>query len=290
MAPTEYSKKNRLYWKAAPYLPEKLLQAIKRIYSDNKEGLRDTIEYLGLSKPEEEPTKVQEIEYDNLIIIDACRHDLYTETINEDADYIISPASRSEEFIYKTFNNTDFQEHVLINANAFNLPPKYQEIHGRQTSEDFHTVFQTILENWNKELGTTEPEMVRKNAETAEKLYPDKKKIIWFIQPHIPFINSSLTEKGKEIGDSKENNIWTQAKKGELKHSDIWPEYRENLEIVMKEVEKLVENLEGRTVLISDHGNLVGEAGLYGKSLYDHPPFVNSKALKKVPFEVLQEE
>ena len=74
---------------------------------------------------------------------------------------------------------------------------------------------------------------------------------------------------------------------GELELLDkeqLREDYRKNLEYVMDSVEKLGENLEGRTVVTSDHGNLIGEKGRYG-----HPGKKEHKALREVPWDVISE-
>jgi len=39
----------------------------------------------------------------------------------------------------------------------------------------------------------------------------------------------------------------------------VWEAYNENLDIVLTEIEALLDELDGKSVITADHGNLVGE-------------------------------
>ena len=69
---------------------------------------------------------------------------------------------------------------------------------------------------------------------------------------------------------------------GELELLDkeqLREDYRKNLEYVMDSVEKLGENLEGRTVVTADHGNAFGEFMIYG-----HPEGMLLPSIKNIPW------
>ena len=56
--------------------------------------------------------------------------------------------------------------------------------------------------------------------------------------------------------------------------------YRDNLKLVLEEVKKMIGKLPGKVVITADHGELLGESGLY-----EHPPeFDNLKILREVPW------
>jgi hypothetical protein len=66
---------------------------------------------------------------------------------------------------------------------------------------------------------------------------------------------------------------------GEVERDEVWSNYRANLEYVLDSVAVLLENVDGEVLITADHGNLLGEFGLYG-----HPDHVPIKALKRVPW------
>ena len=60
--------------------------------------------------------------------------------------------------------------------------------------------------------------------------------------------------------------------------------YKENLNIVLDNVKKLVDILEGKIVITSDHGELLGEEGLYGHG----PPLPRHKKLIEIPWLTIE--
>ncbi|KXB08436.1 hypothetical protein AKJ55_01005 [candidate division MSBL1 archaeon SCGC-AAA382M17] len=68
-------------------------------------------------------------------------------------------------------------------------------------------------------------------------------------------------------------------REGLIKKSNLISEYKKNIEIAIKEVEKLLKELEGQTVITSDHGNLYGKHLMFG-----HPPKMRFKELVTVPW------
>ena len=63
------------------------------------------------------------------------------------------------------------------------------------------------------------------------------------------------------------------------------PQEKENLKLVMKEVKKLFDELHGKVVITSDHGNHLGEYRVFG-----HMKGLRTKQLVKVPWLVVKDE
>jgi len=72
---------------------------------------------------------------------------------------------------------------------------------------------------------------------------------------------------------------WTRLRDGELPGDEFRAAYRDNLEWVLGDVARLVENCDGRVAITSDHGNAAGEFGVWS-----HPPAVHLPALRAVPW------
>jgi hypothetical protein len=181
------------------------------------------ISHLGLEKHNDDPQGIFEREdWDNLIILDACRHDVYTEVFGECGSRI-SLGSHSAEFLKKNFSEGEFDDIVYINANIHFSDPKMEEHIGRK--DIFHEKFDTVMKDWDYEVGVTMPEKVTKDAITAEKLFPEKKKIIHYLQPHRKFVGSELEERG---------HPYERAEIGREKKSDVIEAYRKNLEMLQK--------------------------------------------------------
>ena len=64
--------------------------------------------------------------------------------------------------------------------------------------------------------------------------------------------------------------------------------YRENLELALSHVEAALAELKGKSVVTSDHGNVLGElAWPYPVPIYGHPMGVHAISLIKVPWLVV---
>jgi hypothetical protein len=239
--------------------------------------------YSEMPAPQDNPTPLRNLDWQNLIILDACRFDLYNEVTGSE-DYRISLGSASGEAIEKNFSDGDWSDTVLVTANPHFADEIFEEKTGRKIEDVFHCVFKTFNTDWDSEKSTVTPKDMVKNALTAEKLFPGKRKIIWFMQPHHPFLDSSLEDVGFDPNLEQEagEKIWSKAERGVYDDSEIWQAYRQNLEKVMPYTKQIAEELDGRTIVTSDHGNLVGENNLYG-----HPGEQDLKYLKKVPLDVL---
>jgi len=172
--------------------------------------------------------------WDNLIILDACRYDFFKEVVDRNEDYRISCGSSTPEFLIKNFANTKFYDTVYITANPYV---------DRLVKNSFYRVISVWKTGWDDKLNTVMPETVVKYAIDAEKKYPDKRLIIHFMQPHIPFIKDpeftnynlykrfKVIEKGTHIPPIE--TPWTRAFKGELEISEVWKAYKRNLEVVV---------------------------------------------------------
>ncbi|MFB6193363.1 MAG: hypothetical protein ABEK00_03860, partial [Candidatus Nanohaloarchaea archaeon] len=124
------------------------------------------------------------------------------------------------------------------------------------------------------------------DALTAEKLFPDKRKIIHFMQPHQPFISDPEAGSGFDwlMRDDGGKSVWNKAMKSEISRERAVKGYKQNLREVEDAIDRLSTGLAGRTIVTSDHGNLLGENGLYG-----HPRGLNARVLREVPWDVISE-
>lgn len=237
----------------------------------------------GIEEVNKDPESIfSRTDWKTLIILDACRHDLYEEVIGEKVESRISLGSTTTEYIERTFSEGDFSDIVYISANPFFSDRFLVELIDR--GNPFHTKFDVFQDRWNKKEGTVLPEDVADIARTAQKLFPEKKLIIHFIQPHYPFIgfdDEGFADSEGWLSEGQSASIWDRAENGDYAQEEVWSAYRQNLEAVLPYAERLVESTEGRTVITSDHGNLVGENGLYG-----HPDNMDFTPLRKVPWDV----
>lgn len=239
-------------------------------------------------------TPVIDEDWDNLFILDGCRYDLFedTNTIDGTLESRTSVGSSSSEFLQRNFGGETFHDTVYITAN-----PHTFELEDRT----FHATINLLDDGWDADLYTVRPETVADAVRKATDEYPQKRLIAHFMQPHYPFIGEvgqqinqggigRRDETGEVVERANEGDIWRklQFRLGDISQSSVWDAYRENLELVLNEVEALLDDIDGKTVVSSDHGNLVGEwIGPIPSRGYGHPPKIYVDELVTVPWLII---
>lgn len=249
----------------------------------------EKLAWRNLEDYEGQPVSVLEKDWDNLIVIDACRYDIFDETFPElNSGKRLTVGSSSAEFIEKTFTDNYYNDIVYITANPHFHQSEFEKLTGKKAEDMFHTVFHTYKNDFDMEKGTVLPENVVRDVSTAEKLFPEKRKIVHFMQPHHPFvgdINLQTSTGFDQYLDAETGSIsslggpWALAELGGISGKKVVDAYVSNLEFVMDYVFELADLLEGETFVTADHGNLIGEKGLFG-----HPYGSDAKGLREVPW------
>lgn len=269
------------------------LERAKHVYSDR--GLADLVRTAASYAPIEvnnamfrlrhgEGTRVMEEDWDTLILLDACRYDMFAERVPFDGDLQsrISLGSTSEEFLEQNFGDGQYHDTVYVNANV------YLSKLGLNESGAFHAVVD-LLDEWDEDLEIAHPETVTQAAREVHEEYPNKRVIVHYMQPHLPFIGERGLELREQVG---QRNAWIPFRNGQrpITIDELWEGYNENLEIAFDYVSELLNNIDGRVVISADHGNMVNErqGPLPTSRMFGHPWGVYSPELVKVPWFVLE--
>lgn len=228
-------------------------------------------------------TYVMEEDWDILIVLDRCRYDLFEEanTIGGSLSSVISPASCTRLWLIENFPDT-FPETVLVSAN-----PQTQ-MHGVEGK--FHHCERLYRSCWDDNLRSVSPAPAIDRAIEVSEEYPHKRLLIHLVQPHFPFIGKigrQITQRGfTDAGRQGEKNdgseaphVWERLKRGEVDEETVWNAYRENFQLALSEVSRLLTEVDGKSILTSDHGNAVGEWGVYG-----HPCGRYHPSIVRVPW------
>jgi len=229
-----------------------------------------------------EGTRVMAEDWDTLILLDACRYDMFAERVPFEGDLQsrISLGSTSEEFLAQNFGDGQFHDTVYVNANAF--VPKL----GFDQDGTFHAVVD-LLDRWDTRLDVVNPKTVTDAAKEAHADYPNKRIIVHYMQPHLPFIGEHGLQLREQIS---QRNVWALFRSDDVPFSveDLWTGYVENLELVLEHVAELLDSIGGRVVISSDHGNMVGDrqGPVPTKEMFGHPWGVYSEELVKIPWFV----
>jgi len=199
-------------------------------------------------------------DWENLIVLDACRYDLFKSHHDLPGELSAreSRAAHTSEFILGNFHERDLTDTVYVTAS-----PILQRGYPERYNPEFHAVVNVWQEDgWDDEWNSVLPETMVEYAVDAAERYPKKRLIVHFMQPHYPFIGSDLEIDKQSIPDPEKitTDIWYEMmqKNTDLSRDEILDAYRTNLEIVLPHVEQLLSSLDGKSVVTSDHGNTLG--------------------------------
>jgi hypothetical protein len=232
---------------------------------------------------------MMEEDWDNLVILDGCRYDLFTrENIIEGClESRTSAGSESWEYLRENFQGKRLHDTVYVTANP----------HASKLSEGtFHYRRNLLDDRWDDDLKTVPPEVMTEEALEVHGEFPDKRLIVHYMQPHFPFIGETgrrIAHGGVSSGTEPDDepHIWFGLRDGilDVDESLVYEAYRENLEVALPHVREFVENVDGRSVITSDHGNLVGErTGPIPVKGYGHPRGFYAPNLVTVPWLVVE--
>lgn len=234
--------------------------------------------------PIRQGTNIYNRDWDLLVILDACRFDMYQEVVGA-SDYIISVGSTSTEWMDKTFNNANssiIADTAYISANPYSH---------RLSSTRFGLLDHVWKDHWSESLGTIPPQPVTDHGIAVARNTDYSRIICHYMQPHFPFIASGelafgqLGRGGFGLGEEASCNVWHMLANGKVAEKDVIEAFYRNLDLVFSSVETLLQNVDGTVVITSDHGNAIGEWGMYG-----HRAYVPNMAIKKVPWDVRESE
>ena len=227
--------------------------------------------------------RVYDEEWDLLIVLDACRADLLAEVTDEYAfltrESAYSCASASGEWHRKNFGQryaTEKAGTALVSANP------YTDMHIDRS--EFAVVEEVWRDAFDESLGTIPADRVVDRTIAAGREHDPDRLIAHFMQPHYPFVPDTDADTGGGIALGYDhtpwNTVWDDLREGTVDRDSVWSGYTANLRYVLDHVGTLLDNVDAERVLITaDHGNLLGEWGLYA-----HPQYVPIPALKRVPW------
>jgi len=218
-------------------------------------------------------------DWDNLIILDACRADTFERIaevqVFDDYRRVTSKASATPEFVEKTFTGREFGDTVYINSNPHI---------SRDAPGSFHHRYDLWSEDFDEEHGTVLPETSKKWAIKAESEHPNKRLIVHYNQPHGPYVGDERLE----WNHSKARGSGEALQKGLVTESEFRAAYDANLKVALPTALELAEELTGRTVITADHGELFGKRQFpIPIRAYAHPPGLRDPDLTTVPWAVI---
>jgi hypothetical protein len=236
-------------------------------------------------RPAAEADPVLDADWDLLVVLDACRADLFEEVVSA-GDYPAlpagetrtSPGSSSVEWLERVFGDAD-DEAVAEVAYVSGNPYTETAI----DADRFAAVDEVWRDAWDDEEGTIPPRPITDRAISLARERTPERLVVHYMQPHFPSLASD-DDDGIALSEFGERSlsVWEELRYGHRDEAAVWEAYRGNLELVLGEVEALLSNVDAeRAVVTADHGNAVGEHHIYG-----HADGVALPCLREVPWSV----
>ncbi|MFC5970813.1 hypothetical protein ACFPYI_05650 [Halomarina salina] len=234
-------------------------------------------------RPSDDGDPVLDADWDLLIVLDACRADLF-ETVVGEGDYEgldvgevrRSPGSSSDEWLASVFGEADDE---ALDSLAYVTGNPYTA--DLLDESRFGHLEEVWYDGWDDDLGTVPPRAVTDRAIRVGRRRSPERMIVHYMQPHFPSLTVPDDEGVTlaEFGD-RPMSIWNDIRIGRRDVGSVRESYRTNLELVLEEVQALRSNVDAdRAVITADHGNAFGERYLYG-----HPAGVDLPCLREVPW------
>lgn len=227
-------------------------------------------------------------DWDTLVILDACRFDLFEQAHRLDGhlERRTSRGSHTIQFLKGNFDGRSFPDTVYTTSTP--------QLERRRDDIDvaFHDVTNVWnTDRWDDEEGTVRPADMTDAAIESHRDAPRKRHIVHYMQPHYPFIGSRLTEGLRGLTEDEGFDVWEARMRGDIDVSaaDIWTAYRANFEAVIESVERLLDHVDGRVVVSSDHGNMIGDRSFpIPNREWGHPTGLYTDELVTVPWFVVE--
>lgn len=220
---------------------------------------------------------IMDRDWDTVILLDACRYDTFANCLPEgwpEPERVQTRAGNTWDFYGENFREAPYPDTVVVTANPRTV---------RRQGNSFHDIIPVFEHDWDDEVGTVRPESMAERTIEAHDEYPNKRILSHWIQPHYPFIGSDLLD-GYKFEDEP---VWNDLMRGELDPKTVYKAYKETLEVTLPHVQNVIDNVGGKTVVSSDHGNAFGERPWWFPiPIYGHPRGVRHPSVITVPWMV----
>jgi len=242
---------------------------------------------------------IDEGDWNHLVVLDACRYDFFREVYKEylegNLKKVKSRSSETSGWLAKTF--TDRYDVDYVSANPYvnsagvqlkDCTPNLTPFSWKAT-DHFNEIDDVWDYGWDSERGIVSPSKV-----TEKTLEKEGRTITHYMQPHGPYPSFDSEEErrhgnfhlagGPKLGSIRGKiGLWLERNLGpewvwRIRRllgmdptwvgEEIWRKegfesigkhYEKNLRLVLKEVKRLVQHLEGEIVVTADHGEGLGD-------------------------------
>lgn len=240
---------------------------------------------------------VVERDWDNLLILDACRVDMFESVADTERfdtyKTVRSHGSSSPDWIAANFADRELIDTVYVTANpwvAQEAPSSFHEIMNVWAAEQTNSGDIDAGDLAQRDLATSPAATVtakhlNEAVRQVKNDYPNKRYIVHYFQPHAPCIGNA----DGSIKSEEEMNLLLHPGKplyeGRVDRDTVWEAYEDNLAYVLRHAHQLADDIGGKSVFTADHGELFGD-WLWPVPIrgYAHPRHLHHPALVMVPW------
>lgn len=211
-----------------------------------------------------------------IIILDACRYDVfsnvYEEFLEGELSKVWSSGRWTKEYAQNTWEGNN-------NLTYINTAPVISDFYFSKQGDDLNpeNFFEELIPvwetHWDPTTYTVPAEKVTDTALSLSSRPENTRLVAHYMQPHLPYVGDeklniwkSETNPKDRIGNNEKNptDVLIDAIESDnISTTDIEKAYISNLEYVLLEVCRLIQNLDCPIVVTSDHGENLGENGRY---------------------------
>lgn len=251
-------------------------------------------------KPKDQKQLIHIIDWDILLILDACRFDCFEKHIYKYVkkgllQKVETNATVTSEWLTNTWDGM-YSDITYISGNPY-INSKGVSPRGFDATKHFGCIIDVWDFGYNKQSGRIEASELNKAA--YDVINGTGRFVLHYVQPHEPYLylnkKPSLLKRLVprklllKIVSIAPTFVFTFFKKQDRVSDDVLRDaYERNLHSVLCEVEKIVDRYPDKTIIVTaDHGEYLGEDGRYGhggvSGSESHP------ILTSVPFFVVEQ-
>jgi len=234
-----------------------------------------------------------------LVVLDACRYDAFRSVASEYLSFdslepVRSAGRNTFEYVSRCWPRTHDDVTYVSAAAPVNSDPRssYDDdvLEGRfggfVPAEHIRNIRDLWRESWDESIGIAPPEPITDAALNAD----GNRVVAHYFQPHAPYVgrqpllgHTDNRDARAREGEPVDVPIWSRVRYGDISRGELRRVYVSNLRRALRAVRRLVAETDIETVAImGDHGEALGEYGIYGHSI-DHPD------VRTVPWAVVDD-
>jgi hypothetical protein len=225
-------------------------------------------------------TSIWEDDWDVCIVLDACRPDVL-EYHAEEFSFLPtnvqkkwSVASTSLGWIDKTLGSGSEQAEKTVYVTA--------NVHSELvfSGDELAELDEVWRYAWLDDIGTVPPKAVSDSVIEHGRETTNERIVAHYMQPHFPSIPDGFgVYLDRDDIDEGWGGTWGKIKREELSAEQAWESYKANTHYVLKEVERVLSNVDGDVLITADHANSWGQWGYWG-----HPSGKPVPEIRYVPW------